>query len=229
MMSFSKLSKLNQCYADHMAERRQIIDAFNHKVTVERTYKHMCEDYPTRTLRLMNDSYNDEETANALYEWEARSSTEADEDEVRELIAFGVRYRESIGKRMLKFAINRTKIAHPRFFYHDLSEMEEEDAAAFKTVLSVLVDVYLSRREARWKPVEDSNWNHSYIPCAEEARKAFSVASEALVDIIMSHADRADEISDYIIRRQVDVSSKDIGGLEGYLESESLALAGGAL
>lgn len=227
-MILSAATSLHRWYLAQQPERRRILASLEAKVTIARNGHSIRGHYPMRTLRLI-DSLKSANTANALYQWTVNSQTEADEEQIRELIAFGVPYYEQVGKRMLLFAINRTKISHPRFEYHDLSEMEDEYAAMFRKVLSTLINVYRQRRTSFWVTMEDTNWNQSLVPCWEEAKIAFPVASEALIDLVISHPDRQEDIVHCIISRSIEVSSTDVGGLANYLESDSRALAEGAL
>ena len=237
MMSLENLLKLNRFHLERREESRRIIISLNSKVTIQPygTRGFICDDYPLRTLRMLFNGYNNQETANAIYEWMAWSTTVANEDETRELIAFGVPYAGKIGKRMLMFAIKQTKAAHSRFLNADLSDMDAEDAAAFKTVFSVLANVYLQRRSSFWKSMEDysgtdwDDWTNARIPSRDQATKAFPVANEELVSLIIAHTDRADDIERYIITRGIDVASKDISMLKLYLESDAIALSGGFL
>lgn len=229
MTSFEKLHKLNQWHRRLINERTHIIGAMNAKVTVAQNNHRICIGYPTRTLRLLHEDYCNTATANALYEWAVNSRAEANENETRELIAFGVPYVNFIGKQMLLYVINRTKIAHPRFRYHDLTEMNNDDAAAFRTVLRTVINVYVYRREERWRLLEDADWMYSYVNCWDVASTAFPVASVPLVDLIIEHADRADDIARHILDRQIDVVKKDVSGLKEYLSLDSPALSEGAL
>lgn len=230
MFGLTGTAHLCQWNLAQQAERRRIIDSLNAEVTNAVSGRYICVGYSMRTLRLIT-SLNEPGMADALYQWTIKSHTPADEDEIRELIAFGVPYREAIGKRMLMFVINRTKISHPRFVYSDLSEMDDEDAAAFRKVLSVLISIYRQHRTSRWQGMEDEDWNHQYVPAWEEAYKLFPVVSKGLVDLIMAYPHRSEEIVSHVVNRGIgiDITSFDASGLRLFLESGSAALSDGTL
>lgn len=237
MTSFSSLHRLYQIPSEYQSERAAIIESLRETASLPLNSARLFNNISLQTLRHCFNFYDERNAVLAFLYWgyDLGTSTADDlrfsEEKAMELVEYCQPYQHTIGRQMLLHILHSVHISHANFRHSSLLSLNDADRADFKTTLHSLITVYLTKRTPEWEDKENDNWyvHGAGANCWVEVGAYFPFPTSELVDLLIEHAGRHDDIADYLNARNLSIASVDPIALSEYLNSDSSALSGGLL